>query len=75
MPFGSVLVLFEREFSLLGPALAVSPASLCFLFSPRGCFRGFLSRMVSFLVVSGQYDCPLTLASSRPFSLRRCLGE
>jgi len=36
---GLVLALFEREFSPLGSALAVSTASLCFLSSPRGCFR------------------------------------
>ena len=35
--------LSEREFSPLGSALAVSTASLCFLFSPRGCFREPLS--------------------------------
>ena len=36
---GLVLVLSEREYSPLGSALAVSTASLCFLSSPRGCFR------------------------------------
>ena len=35
--------LSEREFSSLGSALAVNTASLCFLSSPRGCFREPLS--------------------------------